>query len=312
MIHTFLTISLAAIVLNQQSLSTSAPSSSAQFTHNLSLVTSKSDSQRKDALAYLTNTITDLAKDQPLPLPVATILPKIQPLILDASKSTREQFLKLLRVLPADQVKGHVDQVLLYVRAGMTHLAADIRMTALDALEWLLQVGSEEVVCCAGGWLKTLNCFMSLLGWQTAEQTGQWSSTNATPIQRIAAHNKVLVKLLNTLTMFLAAGFKDARKEQNTLDGMARLFPLCTNGGSVLYARSNPFRNLNLFGAPRDAEGTMYDDAESRKRVFDEQALPAVSKGVQVVKREGGEVGRAASGLEKVLVAGMGDYQREN
>lgn len=242
---------------------------------------------------------------------MATILPKIQPLILDASKSAREQFLKLLRALPRDEVRAHVDQVLLYVRAGMTHLATAIRETAIDALELLLKVGPEEVVSCSGGWLKTLNCFMSLLGWQTAEQSGAWSSTRLSTGKRVE-EAKLLVKQLNVLGMFLAAGFKDTRNDKAASDSAARLFPLTGGEGYQLYARSNPFRNLNLFGAPKDAESTMYDDADARKRAFDEQALAAVARGVSAAKKEGGEVGRAAAGLEKVLVDGMGDYQREN
>ncbi|KAL1303809.1 hypothetical protein AAFC00_000271 [Neodothiora populina] len=298
-----------SIVLNQQSLSTAAPTAVAQFSHQLSLVSSKTDSQRQDALAALTNTISNLAPGQPLPLPVATILPKIQPLVLDASKKAREQFLKLLRVLPVLQVRSHVDHMLLYVRAGMTHLASEIRMTALDALDWLLQIGPEEVVSCSGGWLKTLNSFMSLLGWQTAEKSGKWSSTKAPA--KPGADSKLLVKQLAVLARFLSAGFKDAQDTTSASLEAARLFPLCGCDASVLYARSTPFRNLNLFGAARDAESSMYDDAEARKRAFDEAALKAVARGISNAKKEGGEVGRAASGLEKVLVDGMGDYERE-
>ena len=265
----------------------------------------------KDALAYLVNTINELPKGQPLPLPVATILPKIQPLILDVSKSVRENFLKLLKALPAGEVKAHVDQMLLYVRAGMTHLAADIRTTATDALEILLKVGPEEVVSCSGGWLKTLNCFMSLLGWQTAEKEGKWSTSRVSLPKK--AETKLLVKQLDVLAMFLAAGFRGGKDGQDASDEAARIFPLSgTQGGYQLYTRSNPFRNLHLFGAPRDAESDMYDDVEARKRAFDEQALQAVAKGVSMTKKEGGEVGRAAAGLEKALVDGMGDYEREN
>ena len=49
----------------------------------------------------------------------------------------------------------------------MTHLATEIRLFGLDVLEWLLQVAGDEVVSCAGGWVKMLKCFLSLLGWQS-------------------------------------------------------------------------------------------------------------------------------------------------
>lgn len=258
----------------------------------------------------MTNTITGLDGKAPLPLPVATILPKVQPLVLDESKSVRENLLKLLRVLPASDVKGHVDQMLLYVRAGMTHLAADIRSSSLDTLEWLLQIWPEEVVSCAGGWLKTLNCFMSLLGWQTSEKTGKWSTTRAS-FGKPGAEGKLLVRQLTLLAMFMNAGFADSREGQDAAQLATRLFPLCGCESQRLYARSNPFRNLNLFGAPKDAESDMYDDVDARKRSFDEQVLRPVARGVQLAKKEGGEVGRAAAFLEKALVDGMGDYERE-
>lgn len=303
-----LLIPCPAIVLNQQSLTTSAPSASAQFTQQLSLVTSKSDTQRRDAVAYLTNTISEQRKGEELPLPVATILPKIQPLILDGSKSVRENLIKLLRCLPAGEVASHIDQLLLYVRAGMTHLAAGIRASSLDVLELLLQIGDEELVSCAGGWLKTLNCFMSLLGWQNAEKQGKWSS-HRPAAGRPGSETKPLVRQLSLLAVFLEAGFRQEHEGNRSQNEAAQLFPLAGREPIALYTRSNPFRNLNLFGAPRDAESNMYDDAEARKRSFEEQALTTVARGMSEAKKEGGEVGRAAAGLEKALL--MGDFGRE-
>ena len=55
----------------------------------------------------------------------------------------------------------------------------------------------------------------------------------------------------------------------------------------------------------------MYDDAEARKRALDDESLRAVARGIQTSKKEGGDVGRVASSLEKVLVSGMGDFDRE-
>ena len=66
---------LLAIVLTQQSLHLSAPTSNATFTHNLSLLSAKSDSQRRDSLAYLTTTISSRPVNSPLPQPVSVILP---------------------------------------------------------------------------------------------------------------------------------------------------------------------------------------------------------------------------------------------
>ncbi|KAF9887282.1 hypothetical protein FE257_010410 [Aspergillus nanangensis] len=166
-----------AIVLTQQSLKLSAPTTSSQFTHHLGLLNSKSDTQRRDSLAHLTTTLTSGPVNTP-PQPTSLILPPLLPLILDSSASVRTQLLKLLRALPPADIQDHVVQLLPYIRAGMTHLAADIRLSAVDILSWMVEVAGEQVVGCAGGWIKTLNCFLSLLGWHT-EESARWSASRA-------------------------------------------------------------------------------------------------------------------------------------
>lgn len=107
--------------------------------------------QRRESLAHLTTSITARPVDSLLPQPVSVLLPSLLPLILDGSNSVRGQLLKLLRALPVSDVKDHVTTMLPYVRAGMTHLAADIRVSAVEVLEWLVEVAGVEVVSCAGG-----------------------------------------------------------------------------------------------------------------------------------------------------------------
>lgn len=303
-----LTGNLPAIVLNQQSLSTTAPSLAGQFTQQLSLVSSKSDSQRRDALSYLTSTVTGLSTSG-LPQPVAVILPKVQPLILDGNKSVRENLLKLLRALPEMEIAGHVDQLLLYVRAGLTHLAVEIRSSSLDVLDWLLQSAGRELVASAGGWVKTLMAFMSLLGWSRKEKEGadKWTASRTSFGKPGSAESKLLVKQLNTLALFLQTGLSSPVEDGGVRDG--RLFPMWHTEQHLIPGRSNPYGYLNLFGAPRDVESEMYEDAEGRKEVFGELMYEATTKGVQTCKKEGGEVGRAASAVEKVLKHDMADYE---
>jgi pre-rRNA-processing protein IPI1 len=70
----------------------------------------------------------------------------------------------------------------------------------------------------------------------------------------------------------------------------------------MLPRKSNPFGYLNLFGAARDVESEMYEDAEDRAEVFDNLGLKhAFSKGLKEAKKEGGEAGRAAAQVEKAL-----------
>ena len=70
----------------------------------------------------------------------------------------------------------------------------------------------------------------------------------------------------------------------------------------------NPFAHLNLFGLPRDEESEMYMDTESRQRVFQNHFRPAIEAGIERAKKEGGEAGRLAAVLAKVIRDGMASY----
>ncbi|KAK2800542.1 rRNA processing protein [Emmonsiellopsis sp. PD_5] len=293
-----------SIVLNQQSLTTSAPSASAQFTHYLSLLSSKSDTQRKDSLSYLTTAIVSRPVDSPLPQPVSVILPALLSLILDASNGVRTQLIKLLKSLPAADMEGHVSLLLPYVRAGMTHLAADIRLSSIEIVSWLVATAGREVVSSAGGWIKTINCFLSILGWHT-DESAKWSSNRAS-FGKSGSDGKPMVRTMQTFTEFLRSGIgadedKSGLDEDEELNGKEWYFPLIHTSQHVLPTRSAPFAYLNLFGKPKNEEGEMYETREDRFRVFAERFLPAVERGIAGAKQEGGEIGRASAGLNKVL-----------
>ncbi|KAJ5542769.1 hypothetical protein N7535_005193 [Penicillium sp. DV-2018c] len=294
-----------SIVLTQQSLHLSAPTANATFTHNLSLLSAKSDSQRRDSLAYLTTTIASRPVNSPLPQPVSVILPSLLPLILDGATSVRTQLLKLLRTLPPGDVQDHVAQLLPYIRAGMTHLAADIRVSAVEILSWMVEAAGEATVSCAGGWVKTLNCFLSVLGWHT-EESSKWSATRAS-FGKPGSQGKPMVKTLAALALFLDAGI--GKPASGGIDGEMSdgdespdwSFPLCQTAQHMIADSSTPFAYLNLFGKPRDEDGELYETREDRYRVFTSRFHPAVERGLKSAREEGGELGRASSGVTKVL-----------
>ncbi|KAJ5166110.1 Pre-rRNA-processing protein ipi1 [Penicillium canariense] len=293
-----------AIVINQQSLHVAAPTSSSQFAHHLSLLSSKSDSQRRDSLAHLTTSIAARPVNSPLPQPVSVMLPSFLPLILDANNSVRTALLKLLRTLPRNDVEDHVVQLLPYVRAGMTHLAADIRVSAVEILSWMIDAAGEAVVACAGGWIKTFNCFLSVLGWHT-EESARWSSNRAS-FGKSGSQGRPMVKVLGALAEFLNAGIgqpgtsADDGSEQDNMFS-AQPFPLCQTSQHMISESSAPYAYLNLFGQPRDEEGEMYETREDRYRVFAVRFLPAIERGLKSAREEGGELGRASSSVSKVL-----------
>lgn len=310
---------IEAIVLAHQSLTTTAPTQSAQCSHHLSLLSSRSSSQRRDSLAYLTTAIASRPVDAPLPQPVSTLLPKINPLILDGSNSVRSQLLKFLNILPSQEIEPHIGHTLLYIRAGLTHLAADIRSSATDFLLWAIETCPTELVSCTGGWVKTLKCLLTVLHWHAASVapgkgpaagTSAWTSSRAPALRKEGSEGKLSVKTLYVLAAFLRAGLK----EEHDVDADAACsekwpFPLRYMEAHMLPKRSNAFAHLNLFGPSRDEESEMYVEREERQRIFRKRFFAIVSSGVEAAKREGGEVGRAAAGVAKVLTEGMEGFE---
>lgn len=292
-----------AIVLKQQSLNEGTRDASALFHHNLSLLSSRNDTQRRDALTYLITAVA-AAPSAAIPKPASEVLAKASPLILDGSSAVRGQVVKLLQLLPTAQL-GNLEQTVLYTRAGLTHLSNDIRLTALDVLDWLIQTNGESIVSQAGGWVKTLTTFQNLLSWQgtTASSTIQNGKWSATRTKTNLGSNKLLVHQLTTLALFLTAGLSRLSPDlEADTKRTAALFPLWQGDAHFLPKKSNPFGYLNLSGAPRDVESEVYDGAEERMNIFAELNLHgAFQFGVQEVKAEGGEIGRAASAVVKAL-----------
>ena len=296
-------------MLNQQSLSTTAPSSTAQFSHHLTLLTSRSDSQRRDSLSYLTTAISTRPVNTPVQQPVSVILPKLLPLVLDGSNGVRTQLLKLFRTLSPSDIGEHIDQLLLFLRAGITHLAADIRGSALDLLGWALEICGQQLVSCAGGWVKTLKCLLAMLGWPNEASAAAWSSNKAS-FGKAGTEGKAMVKGLNSLAAILAAGLLPPIEDDVKSSGLVG-FPLWHVERHLLSKRTNGFSHLNLFGPPRDEESEVYEDREDRQRIFRKMFQQAIEKGLENAKGEGGEVGRAAASMWKIVVEGMRDYGDE-
>lgn len=285
--------------MGQQSLSTEAPDYVQQFKHNVSLASSsRSDKQRKEALAYLT---TQLSSDQPVN-PVGTIglLNKVLPLVSDSSTPVRAQLLKLLRTLPEAEVKHGAEHASMYIRAGMTHLSADISNDSLAVMEWLVEVAGSELVNCPGGWVKTLGTFCAMMGWAVSSSSGGWTSAARSSMK--AKDAQTLAKQINALGRFLQTGFDDESSEkENTCQYWDILYRIPR--------APNAFEYLNLSGARRDEEGEMYSNREARQDVFYRRFLDAMNKGLDKAKKEGGATGRAASSMEKIMKDGMAGFE---
>jgi pre-rRNA-processing protein IPI1 len=302
-----------SIVLKKQSLNASAPTLSVQFQHHLSLLRNRSDTQRAESLAYLTTAVASLPDDTALPQPLPVILDRVQPLLVDGNNNVRNNVLKLLRVLPLDQLARRPDSILLYTHVGMTHLSAHIRAFALEVLEWLLGAMGQDIVSCAGGWMKTLKSFERQLGWQS-QMTGTkgWSMYQQSGI-RPGKETKAIAKQMTVLAAFIRAGI-GAPAEQDVMIARGKMtscFPYVGVKQNMLPERSNVFAHLYLFGPPPDEEGEMYQDREERQRIFGLRYEESIRAGIEHAKKEAGEIGRAAHLIRKAMDEGMKDYVLE-
>jgi pre-rRNA-processing protein IPI1 len=296
-----------AIAIKEQSLSTSAPTVGAQCAHHLGLLRHKSDTQRRDSLAYLTTVMSTHPPSLPLPVSATTVIPAAQPLMTDRSNAVRQQLLKLLQSLPKDDIAYQADKLQLHIRVGMTHIATDVRFFALDVLEWLLGVAGEEVVSCAGGWMKTLKSFMVLLCWQSDNLNSKWSTLKSSG--KTGDEAKLVVKLMTSLTSFLRVGLLPPL-QTTAADMYPPTFPLTDawhHAPPHVIGVSNPFARLNLFGPPRDEESEMYESREDRQRIFRKRVETQIIAGLEQATMGGGQMGRAAAQLRKVVNEGMAD-----
>ncbi|KAF2753400.1 pre-rRNA-processing protein ipi1 [Pseudovirgaria hyperparasitica] len=300
-----------SITVKQQALSTTAPNSSSQFAHYLALVTHKGDSQRRDAVAFLTTAVTSTPPNQPLPQPVSVIIEKSQQLILDGTRSVREQLLKLYQSLPPTEIDVRSSEsLLLYIRAAMTHLSSEIRNSSLDFLGWLLQVDGTGAVSSQGGWVKTLQCFVSLLGWREHTATGAWTGPKLS-FGNAGSDVKAMAKQLQALAAFIRAGLHPHNRDSDGIQNADSWFPLRNTESHLISGRSNAFSYLSLHGATRNEDTEMYEDREDRQRIFHALFQNAITKGVQQAQREAGEMGRASVQVKKAVSDGMADFVDE-
>ncbi|KAL8711781.1 MAG: hypothetical protein Q9225_007073 [Loekoesia sp. 1 TL-2023] len=219
----------------------------------------------------------------------------------------RTQLLKLLRALAPNDVEDHVEQVLLYIRAGITHLAADIRSSTMDMLMWALECCGNALVSCPGGWVKTLKSLMAMQGWPVESSSAAWSS-GKTSFGKPGSEGKTMVRSLNIMASLVRAGLEDSTHGEK-LEAPVHGFPLTDVGLHLVSKRSNCFSHLDLFGPPRDEETQIYEDREARQRVFQKRFRGSIERGVEAAKQEGGEVGRAATSVQKAVNESMKDFE---
>jgi len=286
-----------AIVLNQL-INADAPSLNAQFLHHVSLLSSRTESQRKESLAFLASTLGSDLRSKPLPMPTETLLEKAMPLILDSSSGVRTELTKMLQTLPPSDLGDHIAKLLPFIRAAMTHLSQDIRKTALDVLSLLLSKAGQDLVSSPGGWSKTLECCSSLLNWKNLATNDSWTASKTTFRNDTKATARAMQVAEQLLSVGLLASLNDD-KEHPCDPGV--YLPLWDHGHHRIPLKASAYGYLTLFGKPADNDSRMLEDREERLLVFDDRFRLGFAKGIDDAKKEGGDIGRVAGQLFKTL-----------
>lgn len=286
-----------AIVLNQQ-INAEAPSSQAQFLHHVSLLSSRTDSQRKESLAFLAAAIvSEFSLRRSLPMPTETLIEKAMPLALDSNAGVRSNLVKMLESLPESETADQIPRMLPYVRAAMTHLSQDIRKTALDILQYLLENAGKDLVSCAGGWTKTLECCVTLLSWKNLSAAETWTASKTS----FRTDTKFIARIISIVDRLLSEGLLEDQNNDHGFDESIDCFPLWHFQHHIIPAKSTPYAYLGLFGRPPDDDSRVLDDRGERWMLFKEKYQKQFLHGIDGARKEGGDIGRVAGQLFKTI-----------
>jgi pre-rRNA-processing protein IPI1 len=176
----------------------------------------------------------------------------------------------------------------------MTHLSRDIRLSAIDLLSWLIGTAGLELVSSQGGWYQTLQCFTTVLAWRVSD-VDKWTTSTPT-----GGDNKYVARIVTVLAELLELGLIDHIPGSEALS-LAVELPLWHAESHRTPVKSNAYAYLNLFGPPQDLTERMLEDCEDRIKVYNDHFRILVESGVSQARKEGGECGRAAGLLSKVL-----------
>jgi pre-rRNA-processing protein IPI1 len=184
----------------------------------------------------------------------------------------------------------------------MTHLSRDICLSAIDLLSWMIGRAGLDLVSSQGGWYQTLQCFTTMLAWRLSD-VDKWTTSTPT-----GGDNKYVAKIVTVLAELLESGLMDRVSSTEALS-LAAEFPLWHAEFHRTPVKSNAYAYLNLFGPPQDLTELMLEDCEDRIKVYNDNFRVLVESGVSQARKEGGECGRAAGLLSKVLErAHLDDY----
>lgn len=189
----------------------------------------------------------------------------------------------------------------------MTSLSPEIRMDTVEVLSWLLDTAGRELVTFSGGWSKILKCFLALFGWDQAGMAGCGPSKANTGHR--AFGDKGMARQLQVFSQFIRSGLTaSTAKGQLTTESE---FPLWHRSHHVLPEQSHCFGHLDLFGTYQDGDFDICESRADRHRLL-LPYQPVLIQGLDNARREGGELGRIAAIVKKIIQDSIASYSESD
>lgn len=276
------------INLQRQSLGTEKNA----VNHFLTLTKHYSHNTRKEALVGLLNNALDITDFR-------AFFSATAPLILDTSKPVRDALYELYKSdTIAPQLAPNASLVMLYVHSAMTHITPDVRSQSTAFLDLLVEHAPKQVVTLT--WIKTLSCFLPLLGWESSSAPKLSSGSIDSGLQFGSRASDVKLAHIQSLSKLISAGIDEGLdKDVNA--------PFTLNKDTVKFLRpttGNPYVILGLFSDHQNSNPssttTVTEDVESRQEAL-KSFKEAIVSGLTLCTKEGGQLGRLSSGLLQSL-----------
>lgn len=223
------------------------------------------------------------------------LLDKLLPLLQDANGAVRTKLVKTLQALPNDGLEFLAEKILLHIWAGMTNINVNVRASALEVLDWAIVTCGLELIECRGGWYNSLKTFLVMLGWSTIGDSSTGWSTNMV----LAGDTKNIVRALDTLTNLLRLGLVD--QQAQTSEAYTDWWELAGR----MHTRPDPYRELELYGQAIDESTSFTRDASHRRESFLQHFRTKFEDGINEVKKQAGEAGRAAAKTSNIISEAM-------
>ncbi|KAK6204976.1 Rix1 complex component [Scheffersomyces amazonensis] len=319
--------SIQSRVSNAGSSSTSSGSASQtdiDLTHQLSLTKHHSSSTRKEVLLYIQNHLP--ANNPSL---YKQIVASTVPLILDTSMQVRTQLISLLTECANKQpglLDLHIRSIILFIHSAMTHIQPEIRNSASKFLAILIEHAPSSLV--KSYFIKTLRSYFTLMSWTLTTDKKSVSlaiTTSSTignsSVKKARSHHVSILKSFLNASLFIEEQKNNDIDEENVI---------LTHPQSLKYlvpTTSQPFTSLKLFTAdmPRrqisstdkesmnsgssddgkfhiaDLDTLSTEDISTRRKIIIDIFLHPLTKNLNNLIKEGGEVGKEAKGCLTVL-----------